>query len=126
MGGLVGKAGKLLLYIGFGVAIIWLYNVLSADKWAAEDAIQQQASLARAQARQELVRRRVSLDDVFENKCSDRCQGHVAGYEWAFRRQVTDFGACRNDSRSFAEGCRAAVPDVRAIKRNLVIGDGAE
>ena len=112
------KAVGILLCIACGIVLIWLYNVLSADRWAAEDAIRREAGLERAMARRELVRRRVALNEVFAGKCQERCEGHVAGYEWAFEQSVTEFRSCRNQSQSFAEGCRAAVPDVRTIAYN--------
>ena len=111
-------AGYLLCLVGM-IAAIWLYNFLSADKWALEDSGRREVALEKALARQELVRRRSALNEVFDGKCRDRCDGHVAGYEWAFRNEVTDFRSCRNQSRSFEEGCQAAVPDVRAVAYNL-------
>ncbi|WP_257388640.1 hypothetical protein [Tahibacter caeni] len=41
--------------------------------------------------------------------CSDDCQGHEAGYEWARDKGISDPADCTSESDSFNEGCEAAV-----------------
>lgn len=37
--------------------------------------------------------------------CTDRCQGHLAGYEWASMRNLNSDYLCENHSYSFETGC---------------------
>lgn len=39
--------------------------------------------------------------------CTQDCSGHIAGYEWAKRKGITDPSQCGGKSRSFYEGCVA-------------------
>lgn len=41
--------------------------------------------------------------------CTDDCSGHVAGYEWAERKEIIDIDDCGGNSQSFIEGCEAYV-----------------
>ncbi|KAA3448042.1 hypothetical protein C7I87_24195 [Mesorhizobium sp. SARCC-RB16n] len=43
--------------------------------------------------------------------CTDDCSGHVAGYDWAARKDITDERDCDGDSLSFNEGCQAYVEE---------------
>ena len=38
--------------------------------------------------------------------CTEDCEGHEAGFEWAKDNGITD-GSCYGDSDSFNEGCQA-------------------
>jgi hypothetical protein len=38
--------------------------------------------------------------------CTEDCEGHEAGFEWAKENEITD-GSCYGDSDSFNEGCQA-------------------
>lgn len=42
-------------------------------------------------------------------RCRKDCSGHIAGYEWARQRNITDPEACpyRPSHPSFHEGCRS-------------------
>ena len=35
------------------------------------------------------------------------CSGHIAGYNWAQRKRITDPALCTGNSRAFIEGCQA-------------------
>lgn len=39
------------------------------------------------------------------NTCTDRCQGHLAGYEWASMRNLNSDYLCKDHSYSFETGC---------------------
>lgn len=41
--------------------------------------------------------------------CTYDCSGHVAGYEWAERKEIMDIDDCGGKSQSFIEGCEAYV-----------------
>jgi hypothetical protein len=41
--------------------------------------------------------------------CKGDCSGHVAGYNWASNKNVSDFSECGGNSNSFIEGCYAYV-----------------
>ena len=49
--------------------------------------------------------------------CTDTCEGHKSGFEWAERDQITDYGGCQGASRSFVEGCYVQV----TRKKGLVL-----
>lgn len=40
--------------------------------------------------------------------CTDDCQGHEAGYQWAEDQGISDPAECDSNSASFNEGCEAA------------------
>lgn len=50
---------------------------------------------------------RVSTGERFfgRYRCTDLCEGHQAGYEWAGKRRVQTFDQCAGRSQSFIEGC---------------------
>ncbi len=39
--------------------------------------------------------------------CTEGCEGHDAGFEWAKEHGVTDPSECGGDSQSFVEGCQS-------------------
>jgi len=41
--------------------------------------------------------------------CQFDCARHRSGFEWAEENDVTDYADCRNDDRSFMEGCYVRV-----------------
>ena len=46
--------------------------------------------------------------DTFHGyECTQDCNGHEAGYEWAEEKGITDPDDCGGESQSFIEGCRA-------------------
>lgn len=45
------------------------------------------------------------------NDCTDECEGHKAGYEWAELNSVTAVSNCSGYSQSFIEGCQTYVED---------------
>jgi len=38
--------------------------------------------------------------------CTDNCSGHIAGFNWAKDKKITDSNDCGGKSQSFIEGCR--------------------
>lgn len=39
--------------------------------------------------------------------CTEGCEGHDAGFEWAKENGITDPSECSGDSQSFIEGCQS-------------------
>ena len=54
-------------------------------------------------------------------RCTDDCSGHIAGFEWAKRNEISDEDDCANDSPSFTEGCAAFASEYedRILQREL-------
>jgi|GEM_PF-7096511 len=51
--------------------------------------------------------------------CTDVCEEHRRGFEWAEANTVREFRACEGDSRSFIEGCTVSV----TRRKGLVLPD---
>jgi hypothetical protein len=50
----------------------------------------------------------LTFDDVGDtSQCTDDCEGHRAGFEWAKANTAGQPGACSGTSQSFIEGCEA-------------------
>ena len=45
--------------------------------------------------------------------CLDDCSGHIAGYEWAKKRDFLDYEECSTGNSSFDEGCELYVIEAR-------------
>ena len=43
--------------------------------------------------------------------CTSDCSGHLAGYEWAEKKDIDDADACTGNSQSFIEGCETYVEE---------------
>jgi len=43
--------------------------------------------------------------------CTENCEGHEAGYEWAEENDISDYDDCGGNSNSFIEGCYAYVDE---------------
>lgn len=52
--------------------------------------------------------------------CSDDCQGHEAGYEWALDEGISDPADCVSESDSFNEGCEAAVIEAYELEQEEI------
>lgn len=49
-----------------------------------------------------------SFEDVADaSMCTEDCEGHDAGFEWAKENGYTDAASCSGESTSFVEGCQA-------------------
>lgn len=46
--------------------------------------------------------------------CTEGCEGHDAGFEWAKEHGVTDQSECDGDSQSFIEGCQSYASTLEA------------
>lgn len=57
-----------------------------------------------------------STPDVAPLACTDQCQSHTDGYEWAQRSNLTDTAACAGYPAAFIEGCRDGVEDFRMLQ----------
>ena len=65
------------------------------------------------------VRQKIEMYDgqrLFDGlyPCSQDCSGHLAGYMWASKHDITDPNDCGGNSQSFMEGCIAYTVDVEA------------
>lgn len=49
----------------------------------------------------------------YGHKCTQQCEGHIAGYEWAIANEIVDFSRCLNNSPSFHNGCEIGVIQTR-------------
>lgn len=38
--------------------------------------------------------------------CTEDCSGHNAGYNWAYKKDLTKRSECTGNSSSFIEGCK--------------------
>lgn len=50
------------------------------------------------------------------SQCTDKCQGHMAGFTWAKKKNVTAPTQCTSHSNSFNNGC-AISADLKAKNR---------
>ncbi|MDP9142205.1 MAG: hypothetical protein M3O62_15630 [Pseudomonadota bacterium] len=50
--------------------------------------------------------------------CTDSCQSHTDGYEWAQRSNLSDDSACVGYPAAFIEGCKDGVVDFRMLQPN--------
>jgi hypothetical protein len=50
--------------------------------------------------------------------CSDHCESHTDGYEWAQRSNLSDDSACTGYPAAFIEGCKDGVQDFRQLQPN--------
>ncbi len=48
--------------------------------------------------------------------CSEHCQTHTEGYEWAQRGNLSDAGACEGYADAFVRGCRNGVEDLQQLR----------
>ena len=49
-------------------------------------------------------------------KCSDQCQSHTDGYEWAQRANLSDDSVCAGYPAAFVEGCKDGIEDLRQLR----------
>lgn len=52
------------------------------------------------------------------HRCTQMCEGHIAGYAWARANEIINFDRCSTASPSFNAGCELGVIETR-VKFNL-------
>jgi len=57
--------------------------------------------------------------DFHGYSCTQDCSGHIAGYEWAEKKDITQRENCGGKSNSFIEGCYAWVEDRDGERHNM-------
>ncbi len=58
----------------------------------------------------EYIKKNYTGYQKFKGKdCTEDCSGHIAGYEWAKKKDISTINSCNGNSISFKEGCESYV-----------------
>lgn len=52
--------------------------------------------------------------------CTEDCEGHEAGWQWAAENEISDAGDCYGNNASFDEGCQAFAEAVESRTENQI------